>query len=190
MIVPESFSNHTGALGDFLVEVVTISVLTPYTGLSSNHIHMLHAWLEAVGLTPVGEVAVVHSIHVVETEVKVSLVFICQDDWVIAAQDLSYIVTDTPPLNSVIFLHRQIYLFISPVDYLLWAHITPDLLLLLTIDQGEIFKISDIAFSHPVSDALLGGPALMHSLVSSQMHILIIEGLVDEAHDLFCYFIG
>ena len=150
---------------------------------------MLHAWLEAVGLTPVGKVSIVHSIHVVEAEIKIYLVFVGKDDWVVSAQDLTYIGTDPPPLDGVILLHRQIDLFISPVDHFLWAHITPNLLLLLPIDQGEIFEISDITFSHPVSYALLGCPALMHSLISSQMDVFIIESLIDEIHHFLHYLI-
>ena len=82
LIVPKSFSDDGRTLGNLLVEIVAICVFCPDAGLPTDDIHILHAWLEAICLSPVSEISVVDSIHVVEAEIEVNFIFICKGNWI------------------------------------------------------------------------------------------------------------
>ena len=104
MIVPKPFSNDTWSLHNFLIKRMFIVGLPPHAALSSNHIHVLHAWLEAIHLPPISVDAIDTSIHVVEPIVQICHILIRKDHFILPTHNLARIRSNSPPLDDVFVL--------------------------------------------------------------------------------------
>ena len=87
------------------------------------------------------------------------------------------ITSVTPPLYDIIVLIGEIHILIGPIDRLLRLGylLPPHLLLPLPENHRQLLRISNVVFSHILTDLLVIVPAVIVYLISTKVCIIIAE---------------